>query len=323
MKAIGILTSGGDAPGMNAAIRAVVRTAIYYGYKVYGIERGYAGLLEKDFREMDLSSVGDIIQKGGTVLKSSRCDEFRTEEGRAKAVKILEEFGVESLVVIGGDGSFTGANKLSQLGVHTIGIPGTIDNDLAYTDYTIGFDTATNTVIDAIGKLRDTSSSHDRVNIIEVMGRHCGDLALFAGIAGGAESIIVPEMNTSTEDIVKKLKTTQKRGKKHSIIVLAEGAENIEGGALGLRSALTIEDKADVRITVLGHVQRGGSPSAFDRILASKLGNKAVELLIEGKSGRVVGIKDNNIIEMDIDESLSMKKTFDEDMYEMAKILSI
>lgn len=228
-----------------------------------------------------------------------------------------------SLVVIGGDGSFTGANKLSQLGVHTIGIPGTIDNDLAYTDYTIGFDTATNTVIDAIGKLRDTSSSHDRVNIIEVMGRHCGDLALFAGIAGGAESIIVPEMNTSTEDVVKKLKTTQKRGKKHSIIVLAEGAENIEGGALGLRSALTIEDKADVRITVLGHVQRGGSPSAFDRILASKLGNKAVELLIEGKSGRVVGIKDNKIIDMDIDEALSMKKTFDEDMYEMAKILSI
>ena len=303
MKAIGILTSGGDAPGMNAAIRAVVRTAIYYGYKVYGIERGYAGLLEKDFIEMDLSSVGDIIQKGGTILKSSRCDEFRTEEGRAKAVKILEEFGVESLVVIGGDGSFTGANKLSQLGVHTIGIPGTIDNDLAYTDYTIGFDTATNTVIDAIGKLRDTSSSHDRVNIIEVMGRHCGDLALFAGIAGGAESIIVPEMNTSTEDIVKKLKTTQKRGKKHSIIVLAEGAEN--------------------RITVLGHVQRGGSPSAFDRILASRLGNKAVELLIEGKSGRVVGIKDNKIIDMDIDEALSMKKTFDDDLYEMAKILSI
>ena len=295
MKAIGILTSGGDAPGMKAAIRAVVRTAIYYGYKVYGIERGYAGLLEKDFREMDLSSVGDIIQKGGTVLKSSRCDEFRTEEGRAKAVEILEEFGVGSLVVIGGDGSFTGANKLSQLGVHTIGIPGTIDNDLAYTDYTIGFDTATNTVIDAIGKLRDTSSSHDRVNIIEVMGRHCGDLALFAGIAGGAESIIV----------------------------LAEGAENIEGGALGLRSALTIEDKADVRITVLGHVQRGGSPSAFDRILASRLGNKAVELLIEGKSGRVVGIKDNKVIDMDIDEALSMKKTFDDDLYEMAKILSI
>ena len=272
---------------------------------------------------MDLSSVGDIIQKGGTVLKSSRCDEFRTEEGRAKAVEILEEFGVGSLVVIGGDGSFTGANKLSQLGVHTIGIPGTIDNDLAYTDYTIGFDTATNTVIDAIGKLRDTSSSHDRVNIIEVMGRHCGDLALFAGIAGGAESIIVPEMDTKTEDIVKKLKTTQKRGKKHSIIVLAEGAENIEGGALGLRSALTIEDKADVRITVLGHVQRGGSPSAFDRILASRLGNKAVELLIEGKSGRVVGIKDNKVIDMDIDEALSMKKTFDDDLYEMAKILSI
>lgn len=322
MKAIGILTSGGDAPGMNAAIRAVVRSAIYYGYKVYGIEKGYRGLLDEEITEMNLSSVGDIIQRGGTILKSSRCDEFRTAEGREKAVEILENYGIESLVVIGGDGSFTGAKLLSELGVATIGIPGTIDNDLAYTDYTIGFDTAMNTVIDAIGKIRDTSSSHDRVNIVEVMGRNCGDLALYAGVAGGAETIIVPEMEIRTDEIVNKLRTTQKRGKKHSIIVLAEGAD-IEGGALGLKNALTNEDKADVRITVLGHVQRGGSPSAFDRILASKLGNKAVELLIEGKSKRVVGIKDNKIIDLDIDEALSMEKKFDKDLYEMAKILSI
>lgn len=323
MKAIGILTSGGDAPGMNAAIRAVVRTAIYYGYKVYGIEKGYKGLLNEEFVEMDLSSVGDIIQRGGTILKSSRSDEFRTEEGRAKAVKILEKIGIENLVVIGGDGTFNGAKKLCELGVSTIGIPGTIDNDLAYTDYTIGFDTAMNTIIDAISKIRDTSSSHDRVNIVEVMGRHCGDLALYAGLAGGAESIVVPEIDIKTEEIVKRLKTTQKRGKKHSIIVLAEGATSIENGAIGLKAALTDEDKADVRITVLGHVQRGGAPSAFDRILASKLGNKAVELLIEGKSGRVVGIKNNEIIDMDIDEALAVEKKFDEESYEMAKVLSI
>lgn len=323
MKAIGVLTSGGDAPGMNAAIRAVVRTAIYYGYKVYGIEKGYRGLLDEEIVEMGLSSVGDIIQRGGTVLKSSRCDEFRTEEGRKKAVKILEKYGIESLIVIGGDGSFTGANKLSQLGVSTIGIPGTIDNDLAYTDYTIGFDTAMNTIIDAISKIRDTSSSHERVNIVEVMGRHCGDLALYAGLAGGAESIIVPEVHESTDDIAKKLKTTQKRGKKHSIIVLAEGANDMVGGANELKQILTEKDNADVRVTVLGHVQRGGAPSAFDRVLASKLGNKAVELLIEGKTARVVGIRDNKIIDMDIDEALSMKKEFDMETYEMVKILSI
>lgn len=322
MKAIGILTSGGDAPGMNAAIRAVVRTAIYYGYKVYGIEKGYKGLLDEEFVEMDLSSVGDIIQRGGTVLKSSRCDEFKTPEGREKAVEILENYGIGSLIVIGGDGSFTGAKMLSKLGVATIGIPGTIDNDLAYTDYTIGFDTAMNTVLDAISKIRDTSSSHDRVNIVEVMGRNCGDLALFSGLAGGAETIIVPEMEIRTDEIVNKLKTTQKRGKKHSIIVLAEGAD-IDGGALALKKILTEEDHADVRVTVLGHVQRGGSPSSFDRILASRLGNKAVELLIAGKSARVVGMKDNEIIDMDIEEALSMKKEFDVDIYEMAKVLSI
>ena len=213
MKTIGILTSGGDAPGMNAAIRAVVRSAIYYGCKVYGINRGYKGLIESDLVEMNLSSVGDIIHRGGTILKSSRCEEFRTEEGRQKAVKILKKYGIDCLVVIGGDGSFNGAQKLSELGFPAIGIPGTIDNDLAYTDYTIGFDTTLNTIVDAISKIRDTSSSHERVNIVEVMGRHCGDLALYSGLAGGAETIIVPEMDYKIEDICTRLETTKKEEK--------------------------------------------------------------------------------------------------------------
>lgn len=322
MKTIGILTSGGDAPGMNAAIRAVVRSAIYYGCKVYGINRGYKGLLEEDLVEMNLSSVGDIVHRGGTMLKSSRCEEFKTEEGRKLGVKVLKKYGIDCLVVIGGDGSFNGAKKLSEMGFPAIGIPGTIDNDLEYTDYTIGFDTAMNTVIDAIGKIRDTSSSHERVNIVEVMGRNCGDLALYAGIAGGAETIIVPEVEIKLDDIALRLKTTQKRGKRHSIIVMAEGVEKV-GSASDLKKVLTEEAGADVRVTVLGHVQRGGSPTAFDRILASRFGYRAVELLLEGKSSRVVGIKDNKIIDMDIQEALAMPKTFNRELYEMAKVLSI
>lgn len=319
MKTIGILTSGGDAPGMNAAIRAVVRSAIYYGCKVYGINRGYKGLIEEDIIEMNLSSVGDIIHRGGTILKSSRCEEFKTEEGRAKAVKVLKKYGIESLIVVGGDGSFNGAQKLSDLGFPAIGIPGTIDNDLAYTDYTIGFDTAMNTIIHAIGNIRDTSSSHERVNIIEVMGRHCGDLALYAGLAGGAESVIVPEKDFTVEDVCNRLKTTKKRGKRHSIIVLAEGV----GNAQELGKQIVEQTGADLRITVLGHVQRGGSPSAFDRILASRMGIHAVELLLEGKSAKVVGIRNNKIIDMDIYEALSMKSSFDDETYEMVKVLSI
>ena len=322
MKTIGILTSGGDAPGMNAAIRAVVRSAIYYGCKVYGINRGYKGLLEEDLTEMNLSSVGDIIHRGGTILKSSRCEEFKTEEGRKLGVKVLKKYGIDCLVVIGGDGSFNGAKKLSEMGFPAIGIPGTIDNDLEYTDYTIGFDTAMNTVIDAIGKIRDTSSSHERVNIVEVMGRNCGDLALYAGIAGGAETIIVPEVDVKLDEIALRLKTTQKRGKRHSIIVMAEGVEKV-GSAADLKKVLTEQAGADVRVTVLGHVQRGGSPTSFDRILASRFGYRAVELLLEGKSSRVVGIKDNKIIDLDIQEALAMPKTFNRELYEMAKVLSI
>ena len=319
MKTIGILTSGGDAPGMNAAIRAVVRSAIYYGCKVYGINRGYKGLIESDLVEMNLSSVGDIIHRGGTILKSSRCEEFKTEEGRLKGVKVLKKYKIDCLVVIGGDGSFNGAQKLSELGFPAIGIPGTIDNDLAYTDYTIGFDTAMNTVADAISKIRDTSSSHERVNIVEVMGRHCGDLALYSGLAGGAETIIVPEVDFKIEDICNRLKTTQKRGKRHSIIVLAEGV----GNANDLGKEIIKVTGADLRVTVLGHVQRGGCPSVFDRILASRMGVRAVELLLDGKSAKVVGVKDNKIIDMDINEALSMTRSFDKETYEMAKILSI
>ena len=319
MKTIGILTSGGDAPGMNAAIRAVVRSAIYYGCKVYGINRGYKGLIEEDIYEMNLSSVGDIIHKGGTILKSSRCEEFKTEEGRLLAVRVLKKYGIDCLVVIGGDGSFNGAQKLSELGFPAIGIPGTIDNDLAYTDYTIGFDTTVNTIIDAIGNIRDTSYSHERVNIIEVMGRRCGDLALYAGLAGGAETIIVPEKNYNVEDVCNKLRTTQKRGKRHSIIVIAEGV----GNAQDLGKEIIAETGVDLRVTILGHVQRGGNPSAFDRILASRMGVRAVELLLDGKSARVVGIRDNHIIDMDINEALKMTRPFDKATYEMAKILSI
>lgn len=319
MKSIGVLTSGGDAPGMNAAIRAVVRSGIYYGCKVYGINRGYNGLLEEDFEELNLSSVGDIIHRGGTILKSSRSEEFKTNQGRIKAAKILQKHNIDCLIVIGGDGSFIGASKLSELGISTIGIPATIDNDLAYTDYTIGFDTAMNTVVDAISKIRDTSSSHERVNIVEVMGRHCGDIALFAGLAGGAETIVVPEEPINIDDIAFRLKTTQKRGKRHSIIVLAEGADS----AGNLKQKIEDASGLELRVTILGHVQRGGSPTVFDRILASKMGVRAVELLLDGISNRVVGIKDNDIVDLGILDALSKEKRFDRDVYEMAKILSI
>lgn len=319
MKTIGVLTSGGDAPGMNAAIRAVVRTGIYHGIKVMGIQQGYNGLINGNIREMNLSSVGDIIHRGGTILRTARCEEFKTEEGRQKALTVLKVFGIEGLVVIGGDGSFQGAQKLSHAGIKTIGIPGTIDNDLAYTDYTIGFDTALNTVLDSISKIRDTSASHGRANIIEVMGRHCGDIALYSGLAGGAESIIVPEEDYDIDSICKKLIQGKNRGKLHSIIILAEGI----GNAFELGKEIEEKTGIETRVTILGHVQRGGSPTAFDRILASRMGARAVELLMEGKSGRAIGIRNNKLIDMDIDEALAMEKKFDKETYELTNILSI
>ncbi|SEF59277.1 6-phosphofructokinase [Caloramator fervidus] len=320
MRTIGVLTSGGDAPGMNAAIRAVVRTGLNKGLKVMGIQRGYNGIINGEIFEMDSSSVSDIIHRGGTILRTARSEEFRTEEGRKKAYNVLKVFGIEGLVVIGGDGSFTGAMKLAnEFGVKVVGIPGTIDNDLAYTDYTIGFDTAVNTVLDAINKLRDTSTSHERVSVVEVMGRHCGDIALYAGLAGGAESIIIPEQPFDFDELCRNIIQSKARGKMHNLIVLAEGV----GGAEELARRIEEITGIEARATKLGHIQRGGSPTAFDRILASKMGARAVELLLEGKSKRAVGIKDGKIIDVDIEEALSMKKESDSYMYELSKIISM
>lgn len=318
MKTIAVLTSGGDAPGMNAAIRAVTRMGLDKGLKVMGVERGYNGLINGEIFEMNRNSVSDIIQKGGTILKTARCEEFKQEAVREKAAKVLNIFGIDGLVVIGGDGSFTGAKLLSKLGVKTVGIPGTIDNDLAYTDYTLGFDTALNTVLDAINKLRDTSSSHERVSIVEVMGRNCGDIALFAGIAGGAESIIVPEIGMNVEELCKTILEGKRSGKMHNLILLAEGI----GGAQKLAKHVEDITGIETRATILGHIQRGGSPSAFDRVLASRLGARAVELLIEGKSSRVVGMRGGQITDDDIDEALAMPRKFDNNLYEIAKALS-
>lgn len=318
MKTIAILTSGGDAPGMNAAIRAVVRMGLEKGLRVMGVQRGYSGLINGEIFEMNRQSVSDIIQKGGTILRTARCEEFRTEKGREKAAKVLKVFGIDGLVVIGGDGSFTGAKLLSKLGVSTVGIPGTIDNDLAYTDYTLGFDTALNTVLDAINKLRDTSSSHERVSIVEVMGRNCGDIALFAGIAGGAERVIVPEKGYDLNELCRTILEGKLRGKMHNLIILAEGI----GGANSLAESVQEITGIETRATILGHIQRGGSPSAFDGILASRMGARAVEVLLEGKSSRVIGIRSGQITDDDIDEALAMPRKFDDKLYEIARALS-
>jgi len=318
-KTIGVLTSGGDSPGMNAAIRAVVRTGIFNGLTVLGVKKGYEGLIHGEIEEMQLSSVADIIHRGGTMLQTARSKEFMTEEGRQKALNIMEVFGMQGLIIIGGDGSFRGALELAKLGAQVIGVPGTIDNDIAFTDYTIGFDTAINTVVDAIGKIRDTTSSHNRANIIEVMGRNSGDISLYAGLAGGAESIIVPEVGYDVDDVCKRIVQGRNRGKLHSIIILAEGV----GGAFEM--AKTIEEKIGVetRVTILGHVQRGGSPTAFDRVLASRLGARAVELLINGRTARMVGIYKNEIADFDLEEVLKSRKEFSEELYTLARILSI
>ncbi|MBB6624562.1 6-phosphofructokinase [Clostridium gasigenes] len=318
MKKIAILTSGGDAPGMNAAIRAVVRSALYNGLEVMGVQRGYSGLINGELFKMDRASVSDIIHRGGTVLRTARCLEFKKEEVRKEAVKILKDNGVDALVVIGGDGSFTGAKLLSKLGVKTVGIPGTIDNDLTYTDYTIGFDTALNTAIDSIDKVRDTSTSHERVSVVEVMGRDCGDLALYAGLAGGAEYIITPEKGYCKEDLCRVILEGKEKGKIHNLILLAEGV----GGAVELAKHVEFQTGIETRATVLGHVQRGGSPSAFDRVLASKMGAKAVEVLLAGKTSRVIGIKQNLIIDQDIDEALALERTFDEELFKIAEEIS-
>ena len=318
MKTIGILTSGGDAPGMNSAIRAAVRTALNNGMRVKGIRNGYDGLMKGDIYEMNVSSVADIIHKGGTILGTARSTEFKNAEGQKRGAQILKDYGIEGLIVIGGDGSFKGAKALSDLGIKTIGIPGTIDNDMGYTDFTIGFFTAIETVTDAIGKLRDTSSSHGRAVVIEVMGRNCGDLALFSGLAGGAESIIIPEHKFSIDEIVEKVNHGRKRGKLHHLIVLAEGVGNPYTVAKEVEERSGVETK----VTVLGHVQRGGSPSSADRLLGSIMGATAAELLNEEKTNIALGYTNGKINQVSIDEAVSMNSDFNEDLYRLANKLS-
>ncbi len=320
MKRIGLLTSGGDAPGMNAAIRAVVRSGIYFGMEVFGIERGYAGLIEDTVTPMEMRSVSNIVQFGGTKLRTARCLEMLTKEGKEQAVKTLEKHGIEGLVVIGGDGSFRGARALTEeFGVPTIGIPGTIDNDLEYTDYTLGFDTAVNTCLDIINKLRDTMTSHERVCVVEVMGRHCGDIALYSGIASGAEIIVVPEIEFKMDEIITRIDRSRANGKHSNIIVVAEGVM----GAEQFSQKLQERTSYSIRPTCIGHVQRGGSPTMADRMLAAQFGNKAVRLLNEGIGNRVVGIRNNKIIDMDIIEAVSMKKTFNYELYETLQMISM
>lgn len=319
MKTIGVLTSGGDAPGMNAAIRAVVRTAIYNDMKIIGVRRGYNGLISGDLRELNIASVGDIVHRGGTILHTDRSDEFKTPEGQKKARNIIEIFGIEGMIILGGDGSFRGALDLSRMGVPTVGIPCTIDNDINCTDYTIGFDTATNTVVDAINKIRDTVTSHQRANVIEVMGRGRGDIALYTGVAGGAEHIIMPEVPFDINELCKRLIQGKDRGKRSHIIMLSESMFDVNELCQQIEEKTGIETRA----TVLGHIQRGGSPTVADRVLASRMGYHAVNLLKEGIGNRVVCIRDNKITDCDIEEGLAMQKEFDRDMYEMSKVLSI
>ncbi|ELV3426975.1 6-phosphofructokinase [Staphylococcus pseudintermedius] len=300
MKKIAVLTSGGDSPGMNAAIRAVVRKALYHNIEVYGVYQGYQGLINDDIRKLELGSVGDIIQRGGTFLYSARCPEFKEKEVRQKGIENLRKRGIEGLVVIGGDGSYRGAQRISEecKEIQTIGIPGTIDNDINGTDFTIGFDTALNTIIESVDKIRDTASSHARTFIIEVMGRDCGDLALWSGLAVGAETIILPETETDIKDIAEKIQHGIDRGKKHSIIIVAEGCMTGDMCA----SELTKYINVDARVSVLGHIQRGGSPTGADRVLASRLGGYAVEILLNGETAKGVGIKDNRLVATNFDE---------------------
>ncbi|MBD7907939.1 6-phosphofructokinase [Sporosarcina gallistercoris] len=319
MKKIAVLTSGGDAPGMNAAVRAVVRKAIYEGLEVAGVYNGYQGLIDGKIELLQLGSVGDIIQRGGTMLRSARCPEFTTVEGREKALKQLKTNGIEGVVIIGGDGSFRGAQELSKLGVPCACVPATIDNDINGTDFTIGFDTALNTVIDAIDKIRDTATSHERTFIIEVMGRNAGDLALWAGLAGGAETILIPEETYDLPDILERLRRGTERGKKHSIIIVAEGVMS----ASLLAEKLNTEEGIDTRVSVLGHIQRGGSPSARDRVIASQFGARAVEALKNGGKTVAIGMKNQQVIEYDLARVFDEDSEFENEMYTLSKELSI
>ena len=319
MKKIGVLTSGGDAPGMNAAIRSAVRTAISLGMEVKGVIRGYNGLIDGELIDLDARSVSDVINRGGTMLYTARSPRFKEEEGILAAVETCKKEGIEGLVVIGGDGSFRGARDLSEHGVPCVGVPGTIDNDISSTEYTIGFDTAMNTAMEMVDKLRDTSQSHDRCSVVEVMGRHAGHIALQTGIAVGATAILVPEVEVNLDDVVDKIKRTQATGKQNFIVVVAEGVGNSDA------IAKYIEEKTGVeaRVSVLGHVQRGGTPTVRDRLRATQMANAAVHLLANGIGNRVVAYKDNQIVDYDIFEALNMKKEFDFETYRIANETSI
>ena len=320
VQTIGVLTSGGDAPGMNAAIRAVVRQAISKGKKVKGIKRGYAGLITEDIVDMEAKDVSDIIQKGGTILQTARCPEFRTEEGQKRGAEVCRKYGIDGIVVIGGDGSFRGAQKLAAQGINTIGLPGTIDLDISCTDYTIGFDTAVNTAMQAIDKIRDTASSHERCSIIEVMGRDAGYIALWCGLANGAEQVLIPEKYDYDEQkIVDNIIANRKRGKKHYIIINAEGIGHSTSMARRIEAATGMETRA----TILGHMQRGGSPTCKDRVYASTMGAIAVDLLCEGKSNRLVAYKGGKFVDFDIDQALAMTKDISDYQFNIGRNLSI
>ena len=318
MKKIAVLSSGGDCPGMNAAIRAVVRTGLFYGLEVWGIERGYSGLLEGQFTPMNISSVGGIIQRGGTILKTSRSEKFKTKAGLEIAVKMLSNFKIDGLIPIGGDGTLRGALALSDLGIKTIGIPATIDNDLYKTDMSIGVDTALNTVLNAIDKIKDTASSHQRAFIIEVMGRNSGYLSLISGIAGGVEEIIIPEVSFNLRDISSKLKKGYQRGKAHCIVVVAEGVDKTYEIAQYLKDKIGFE----TRVTILGYLQRGGSPTVFDRLLASRLGAAAVEHILKGETSKMVGLIGNDIKATELKTVLSRQKNINQNIYDLAQILA-
>jgi len=316
---IAVMTSGGDAPGMNAAVRAVVRKGIYMGCQVHGVKEGFRGIIQDDIEPMNLSSVADIIQRGGTVLRTARCEEFKTQEGQEKGIQNLRKRGIDAVIIIGGEGSFRGALALNKGGIAAVGIPGTIDNDIPCTDYTIGFDTAVATATDAIDKIRDTATSHQRNFIIELMGRHSGAIALAAGLAAGAESILLPERPYDLDEVCKRLEQGRQRGKLHSIILVAEGVASAYDVAEKVRQ----RTEYDSRVIVLGHLQRGGSPTAFDRILASKFASKAVDLVLDGQGGKMVAIQGRGYTAVDIENALSQSSNFDTAAFKLAKILSI
>lgn len=327
MKRIGVLTSGGDAPGMNALVRSVVRTALHNGLEVKGVLKGYNGLISNQFMDMSLRTVSGILEDGGTMLYTARCDEFRTEEGQEKAKQNCIDAGIDGLVVCGGDGTFRGARELSMRGIPCIGVPGTIDNDIASTDYTIGFDTAVNTVVETIDRLRDTSQSHQRCSVVEVMGRNCGDIALHAAICSGAVSVLIPEIPYDFQrDIIDKMTNTLKTGKNHFIVIVAEGVTRDSDNAFTaeeIAKFIQYQTGVDTRATVIGHVQRGGSPTAHDRVVASRMGHYAVELLCQGKGNRVIAMRQGKIVDYDIQEALAMTQSVNMELVRIANEISI